>query len=58
MENLPTPEEMDAARVACGPTAPIPILMGWVMGQRRDRIAEDFTASVHRMAGRDVNDQS
>lgn len=45
--HIPTPDEMDAARKACGPTAPLNVLMGWVLSQRRavqtEQIRQEWT---------------
>lgn len=57
VDNIPTPEEMEQARQACGVQTPIPILMGWVLQQRRDKLAEDFVDVVQRMSRSD-NDKS
>jgi hypothetical protein len=54
MEGIPTPEEMDQARKACGPTASIPILMGWVLGQRRDKQNVTIVEGLHQMSGEDL----
>lgn len=56
MDNIPTPEEMEAARRACGLQAPIFVLMGWVLEKRRAALNTDFVDSVQHMSGSDVSD--
>lgn len=46
--NIPTPEELNEARAACGPTAPISILAGWVMGQRRAAFTQEIKETLEQ----------
>ncbi len=48
-DGIPTPEEVDEARKACGPVAPMGVLMGWVMGQRRAAWTSDASDAIKNL---------
>lgn len=47
MDNIPTHDELEAARKACGPTAPLNILMGWVLEHRRAAQTASIKEGLH-----------
>jgi hypothetical protein len=49
VDNVPTPEEIEEARKACGPTAPLNVLMGWVLQSRRAAQSDNISGIFEQL---------